>query len=241
MTELVWGASGSRYYETGVSKAVIFERPPAPDGSSLNPVVWDGLLSVDISPTIESREPIYIDGVKFSELTSYKEITGTISAYTYPDRLLQHEGFIETSTQGVLIGGQPANDSFNLVYQTQIGNDIDGIDHGFKLHFLYDVTITPEDRSYSTIGEEQEPIAFSWTFQTTPMVVGLYKPTSYICLDSRKTDAGAIAEIQEQMYVAGYLLDPGWLIATVEYWTPPLPTTLYPSNSSYPSSTTYPG
>jgi hypothetical protein len=53
------------------------------------------------------------------------------------------------------------------------------------------------------LNDSPEPINFSWDFSTTPIPVAGYddlKPTSYLCVDSTKVDADALAALELKLY-----------------------------------------
>ncbi|MDC6657878.1 hypothetical protein OEZ74_26755, partial [Leclercia adecarboxylata] len=129
-----------------------------------------GLISVDQNPTIDSKEPLYLDGLKYADLITYKQASGSIVAFTYPDELLRYEGVSTTETYGVLVGGQPVTDVFYLAYETLIANDVDGIEHGKKIHLLYNVSITPQASAYVSVSEDIDPTNFTWEYDTIPLV-----------------------------------------------------------------------
>lgn len=237
-TDLAWNEAGSRYFETGVEKATLFTNID-PMGAAYNPVPWNGLVSIERNPTVETKEPLYLDGIKYGDTVTYKQTVGTINAYTYPDELLLYEG-IETSPGGVMVGDQPSNELFWLSYETRVGNDINGVYYGKKIHLLYNVSVTPQVNETVSISEEIEPTTFSWGFDTIPMSAMGYKPISYLCLDSRKVPSGAMLELEELLYVTKTMYHPSIVLNLIDSWEPPLPTMTYPSLSTYPSSTLYP-
>ena len=74
-----------------------------------------------------------------------------------------------------------------------MGNDIDGTDHGYKLHLIYGALAAPSEKAYATINDSPEAIAFSWEITTTPVQVTDLKPTALLTIDSTKVDADALA------------------------------------------------
>jgi hypothetical protein len=76
-------------------------------------------------------------------------------------------------------------------YRTRIGNDLDGNDHGYKIHLVYGALAAPSAKSYGTINDTPAAITFSWTITTTPVAVAGHKPTATLVIDSTKVDAAA--------------------------------------------------
>ena len=82
MAKLVFDATGSRFFETGVKNGVLFVQ--GADGEYENGVVWNGLTAVTESPSGAEATPLYADDMKYVVLYSTEEFGATIEAYTYP-------------------------------------------------------------------------------------------------------------------------------------------------------------
>lgn len=199
MTVLVWDQVGERLYETGVDRGVLYI--PDANGDYVTGYAWNGLTTVTESPTGAESSPQYADNIKYLNLVSAEEFGATIEAFTYPDEFGQCDGTAE-ATAGVLIG-QQSRKSFGLAYRTRVGNDLDGTDHGYKLHLLYGCLAAPSEKAYGTINDSPEAISFSWEITTTPVDAGgSYKPTSLLVIDSTQVDAGDLADLEEILYGA---------------------------------------
>lgn len=196
MTVLVWDELGSRLYETGVDHGVLYI--PDSDGSYVNGVAWNGLTSVSESPSGAEPTATYADNIKYLNLISVEEFGGTIEAYTYPDEFGQFDG-LKTPTPGVFVG-QQGRRGFGLSYRTQIGNDLDGDSHGYKLHLIYGCYASPSEKQYTSINDSPEAINFSWAFTTTPVIVDGMRPTAVIVIDSTKVDATILAAFEQMLY-----------------------------------------
>ena len=190
MPALVWDAIGDRTFETGVSKGVIY----LDDGRS---VVWNGLSAITETPGI-SVSPVHYDGAKVSDVFSPGDFSGTIAAYTYPNEMLEIEGYARLGA-GVYIGEQSGR-RCNLTYQTKIGNDVAGVDLGYKIHILYNVTLVPSEKSYETISNTVAVDPFEWSFTTIPEEVSGYRPTSRIVIDSRAVPPDILEQIELWLY-----------------------------------------
>ena len=129
---------------------------------------------------------------------SAEEFGATIEAYTYPDEFALCDGSAEL-TKGVMIG-QQARKIFGLCYRTMIGNDVDGNEHGYKLHIIYGAQASPSEKSYTTINDSPEAISFSWEVTTTPVTVKGAKPTSYLVIDSTKSDPTKLEALEKILY-----------------------------------------
>lgn len=196
MAKLVWDQTGERIYETGVRQGVLY--PIQTGGLYSLGVAWNGLTAVTESPSGAEATALYADDIKYLNLMSAEEFGGTIEAYTYPDEFKQCNGEADLA-DGVSIG-QQARKIFGLCYRTTIGNDVDGNDHGYKLHLVYGAQASVSEKAYATINDSPEAITFSWEFSTTPVNVEGHKPTSIITIDSTKCDKTKLAALEAVLY-----------------------------------------
>lgn len=196
MAKLTWDQTGERYYETGVKKGVLY--PQSTEGTYPKGVAWNGLTAVTESPSGAEATALYADDMKYLNLYSAEEFGATIEAYTYPDEFAACDGSAEL-TPGVSIGQQKRS-TFGFSYTTAIGNDVDGSDHGYKLHLIYGCKAAPSERAYATINDSPEAITFSWEVTSTPVNVTGFKPTSCITIDSTKANAEKLAALEKILY-----------------------------------------
>lgn len=196
MVALVWDNVGERLYETGVDHGVLY----IPDASGVyaNGVAWNGLTAVTESPSGAESTPQYADNIKYLNLVSAEEFGATIEAFTYPEEFAVFDGTAVPSP-GISLG-QQSRKMFGLSYRTRVGNDLDGTDHGYKLHLIYGCQAAPSEKAYATINDSPEAITFSWEVTTTPVAVTGYKPTAQVVLDSTKVDAATLATVEEMLY-----------------------------------------
>lgn len=199
MAKIVWDEVGKRFYETGISKAVLYKQDK--DGKYPKGVAWNGITSVTESPQGAEANNLYADNIKYAVLRSAETLNGTIEAYTYPDEWAECDGSAEPAT-GVRIG-QQNRASFGLSYVTEIGNDTStSDDDGQLIHLIYGATASPSDRQYQTINDSPEAITFSWEYETTPVNVteeGI-KPTSLITVNTLKADSDAVDALKEMLW-----------------------------------------
>lgn len=196
MSRIVWDKTGERYYETGVKQGVLY--PIQSDGKYTKGVAWNGLTAVTESPSGAEATPLYADDIKYLNLISNEEFGCTIEAYTYPDEFAECDGSAALAT-GVMIGQQKRK-IFGLSYRTAFGNDVDGTDHGYKLHLVYGCLAAPSEKAYATINDSPEAITFSWEVTTTPVSVTGFKPTSQITIDSTKVKAEKLTALEDILY-----------------------------------------
>lgn len=195
MSKIVWDKTGERLYETGVKNGVIY---PQVNGAYPKGVAWNGLTTVTESPSGAEATALYADDIKYLNLLSTEEFGATVEAYTYPDEFAVCDGSSEL-VEGVTIGQQKRT-PFGMSYKTTIGNDVDGNDHGYKLHIIYGALAAPTEKSYSTINDSPEAITFSWEITTTPVSVTGARPTSSVVIDSTKVKPAQLAALETVLY-----------------------------------------
>lgn len=196
MAKLVWDKTGDRLYETGVKNAVLYVRDSG--GAYSKGVAWNGITAVTESPSGAESNPLYADDIKYLNLISNEDFGATIEAYTYPDEFAECDGSAEI-VAGVKIGQQKRK-TFGLCYRTTLGNDVDGNDHGYKLHIIYGATAAPSERAYATINDSPEAITMSWELSTTPVTVTGFKPTAHLEIDSTKVKAEELTAFEAILY-----------------------------------------
>lgn len=194
MTKLTWNNIGERYFEVGVDRGVFY----GTDGVG---VAWNGLISVKESPSGGDPTPYYLDGIKYLNIAGRKEFKGTIEAYTYPEEFSEYDGWVDLGN-GLVVDEQQRK-PFSLSYRTLVGNDVNGTDHGYKIHVIYSALASPTERQYTTMGDDDNPLEFSWDFTTTP---GKPDPTlslapwAHFIIDSRKTNPTQMRFIEGYLY-----------------------------------------
>lgn len=196
MAKIVWDQVGEHLYETGVDHGVFYS--VSERGVYSNGVAWNGLTAVTESPSGAEATALYADNIKYLNMTSAEEFAATVEAYTYPDEFAICDGSAELAP-GVIIG-QQSRKSFGLSYRTNIGNDVEGNDHGYKIHLIYGATAAPSERAYATINDSPEAITFSWELNTTPVSVSGHKPTASLIIDSTKVDTEKMQALEDILY-----------------------------------------
>ena len=196
MSKIVWDKTGERFYETGVDHAVLY--PIDAEGLYNGGVAWNGITAINESPSGAEPNNLYADNIKYLVLVGAGDFGLTIEAYTYPDEWEQCDGSAEIAP-GVL-AGQQNRKIFGLSYRTKLGNDVDGQDHGYKLHLVYGGLASPSERGYQTVNDSPEPINPSWEVTTTPVDVPGFKPTARLIITSTKADPAKLAALETILY-----------------------------------------
>jgi hypothetical protein len=190
MTRLVWDAVGERFYETGVDHGVLYIGTAG--------YAWPGLVSVTESTAGGEPRPYYVDGFKYLNLAAAEEFEATIEAFSAPPEFAPCDG-INTMYAGLLITNQPRR-AFGFSYRTKIGNDVDGSDHAYKLHLVYNALAAPSEQAYSTLSDQAEAPTRSWKLTTlAPKIYG-YRPTAHFVVDSRNTPSATLTELEDFLY-----------------------------------------
>lgn len=192
--EIKWDETGKRLYETGVSNGVLYVDKTA--------VAWNGLTGVSLNPEGAEAKAQYADNIKYLSITSAEEFKFTIEAFTYPTEFEECDGSI-TPFAGFSIGQQDRK-MFGFSYVSLIGNDVDGLRHGSKLHLIYGCLASPSKKEYKTVNDSPEAISFSWDVTTTPVGVIVadldIKPTAHISIDSSVASDAAYRKLTDILY-----------------------------------------
>lgn len=193
MTALVWDQLGERFYQTGVDRGVLYLH----DGTV---AVWNGLIDVEENSDSELK-PFYLDGVKYLQTLITGDFSGKLKAFTYPDEFDSVNGISNAvPIPGLVYHDQPSK-SFNLSYRTMIGNDIEGMEYGYKIHILYNVIANPDSNSFATLEDSGvKPNEFSWSLSGTPVKIANARPTVHISIDSTKTPPEILEILEDMLY-----------------------------------------
>lgn len=190
MARLQWNSAGSRNYESGIDRGVLYV-------SGQPGVAWNGLTSVQQSSSGGGTKSYYLDGNKYLLASTSEEFGATINAYTFPPEFAQCDG--STSIRSGLSITQQRRKPFGLSYRTKIGNDLDP-NAGYKIHIIYNALAEPSDRDYRSDGDDIEPSEFSWAIATRAPVIPGFKRTAHVEIDSRTTDKQVLGLVEDALY-----------------------------------------
>lgn len=196
MAKLVFDELGKRFYETGVSNAVLY--PQADDGSYPKGVAWNGITAANESPSGAESNDQYADNIVYLSLTGAEKFEGTIEAFSSPAEFDECDGMKELS-KGLTVS-QQTRKPFGFAYKSILGNDIKGNDYGYKLHIWYGCKAAPSERSHTTVNDSPEPQNPSWTVSSTPIAVPGAKPSSVLTFNSTTTPADKLKKIEDILY-----------------------------------------
>lgn len=196
MAKLVFDELGKRFYETGVSNAVLFVQ--ADNGTYPTGVAWNGITAANESPSGAESNDQYADNIKYLSLTGAEKFEGTIEAFSSPKEFDECDG-MATIAKGVT-AHQQNRKSFGFAFKSILGNDVKGNEYGYKLHLWYGCKAAPSERSHATVNDSPEPQNPSWSITSTPVPIPGKKPASVLTITSTEVDPTKLAKIEEAIY-----------------------------------------
>ena len=162
-------------------------------------MVWNGLTSVAETMSRDSKE-YYQDGVKTLIRQLPKAYSAKIQAFTYPSVLDSLIGLRD------LVPGMRLHDQrsgrFHLSYRTLIGSALEGMDHGYKLHLVYNLIANPSDRTYATLAGDDSATPLEWDVSSAASVKvsGSFTGAYHISVDSRDIDPAQLTQLEGDLY-----------------------------------------
>ena len=139
MSKIEWDLPGERFYESGIDRGVLYI-------SDTLGVPWNGLISINETPSGGDANSFYIDGVKFISYSNLEEFQATLNAFTYPDEFLEFDGF-SNDGKGLSLGLQKRK-TFGLSYRSMVGNDVSGQNSSYKIHLVYNALAAPSSKNH---------------------------------------------------------------------------------------------
>lgn len=189
MASLNWHLMGTRRYETGVDRGVLFLDDKV--------VAFPGLVSVVENPTGGNSRAFYYDGEQYLQLLGKEQFAATVNAFFTPEEFDPYDGILELA-RGFSVT-QQTRKRFGFSYRTLIGNDTEGTNYGYKIHLVYNALAAPSDRSHRTINNSPSIDPLSWKLTTTPVVGNGYSGSHFV-IDSRTLLPERLAEVEALIY-----------------------------------------
>lgn len=190
MARLEWSAVGERFYEAGVDRAVLYV-----DGAGYP---WSGLISVDENPTGGEERAFYLDGEKYLSLSAREEFEATINAFYSPRAFDACDGVV--AVRPGLFASQQRRKTFGLCYRTRVGNDIEGLNHGYKIHIIYNALASPTPRRYLTESSDTNPSTLSWSIKTKPVDIPDASRSAHLVVDTTEAPAYVVSLLEDILY-----------------------------------------
>ncbi|HMT68916.1 MAG TPA: hypothetical protein PKD16_02075 [Saprospiraceae bacterium] len=191
MSRLEWNEVGKRFFETGVSHGVLYPR-------SGPGVAWSGITAVNEAISGGEVQSLYFDGVKYLDIVANEDFQATLEAFNSPKEFAACDGS-KTLSPGLFATQQPRK-TFGLSYRTLIGNDLDGLDYGYKLHIVYNCVASPAGRTNQTVAGNPTPGVRSWTLNAVPPEASTYKPTAHFVIDSTQVNRFMLEDLETYLY-----------------------------------------
>lgn len=208
MTRIKWDEVGKRFYETGVDHVTLYVQKKQLDGTYAyaNGVPFNGVSSIEDNPSGAESTAIYADNIKYLDLTSKEDYGLNITSYTSPEEFDECDG-----TKSVAYGlkvKQQTRSRFGLVWRTNIGNDTEGNDYGYRIHIAYNLKAAPSTRTHSTINDSPEAQELSWECTTTDVVLdGMLdvngnplKGAAKFEIDTNDLSADALSALEDKLF-----------------------------------------
>ncbi len=212
MAVLVWDQVGERKFTTGVDRGVFYYA----DNDACVP--WNGLTSVEETPTKEIK-PYYIDGVKYLDAVIPGEFSGRLRAFTYPEEFDLYNGIAEYEP-GMAVHDQMPQ-SFGMSYRTKLGNDVAGVDLGYRIHILYNLTAVPESINNVSLNNTPGAVEFVWAIYGRPVLIPGHRPSAHLSFDTTRMASGGTELIEEILYgsddAEGHLPSPEELLNILNF------------------------
>lgn len=209
MPKLEWNQLGLRTYETGVDRCVLF-------ATQKFGVAWPGIIQIQEINAGLTVDAQYFDGRKYNTEISRSDFQLKLSAVYAPDEFAPCEGY-QPLAKGLYASHQ-IREPFALTYRTMIGSDLDGSDHGYKIHIVYNAIAWPDPLVYRTEANPIEPTIRRWMIQTLPYhkreyvwfrsengrdlihQQTLHMPVSRFTVSSRTVDPQALEALERVLY-----------------------------------------
>lgn len=191
MARIGWSDIGDKVFEAGVDRGVLYV-------SGSPGVPWVGLISVNHNQKGGDVKPRYLDGFKISNRTAPEEFEASIEAYTYPLEFEVCDGTARIDN-GLRVGQQKRK-PFGMTYRSKIGNEVDGLSHGYKIHFLYNLKAEPASRDRKTLTDSVDPLTFTWNVSSRPPRISGYRPSAHFWIDSRDIPDELLQQVEALIY-----------------------------------------
>ena len=185
MTKLSWNERGSRFYEAGVDRGVLY--PKVGPG-----VPWNGLTSIKETTTDTIQRITHVDGQKVRTQLQLGIFEAEVLAFTYPKEFEAYDGL------GLVVTGQPRQ-AFNLSYRTTVGSDTTEAAR-YKIHLVYNATAQPSSKAYLSESSSQNLTEFSWILSTLPVIIPGANPASHFIIDSAHIYPEAMTILEDILY-----------------------------------------
>lgn len=213
---LTWDTQGEHYYYTGIDGVALYvwDETINPDGTTTNPTGWygeahnwDGVTSINESPSGAESNKQYADNIEYLNLLSKEEFGLTLEAYNVPEAFDECDGILAVGAMKVRA---QARKQFGLVYRVQKGSDtVEAGKLAYIYHIVYGCKAAPSSRDFATVNDSPEAQTFSYEISTTELTnssimteySGVTKAVHFE-IDTEDLTAAQIAALEEVLYGA---------------------------------------
>lgn len=186
MSRISWGSEGIRKYQTGVDRGVFY--PNVGPG-----LAWSGITAIKEDSETTARS-LYYDGKQVAGGRNKESFSAVLQAYFCPVEFEEYDGTSEKLTA-------QTRKPFGFSYRTLVGNDLEGIDHGYQIHILYNVLAMPTQATRPTLkSSDQTAQPLSWGLSTSPIAIPGALPAAHLIIDSTIAYPWAVEEIENVLY-----------------------------------------
>lgn len=195
MSKLTWDGNGQKKYNLGCSKGVVYKYDTT--AKKWLGYAWNGLTSVNKSPDGGDANDLYADNILYASIRGTEKIGGTIECYDYPPEFDACIGNDELST-GIKIG-QQTREPFCFCYRSEVGESSNPYS-AYQIHIFYNCTAAASEITHETINDSPDTEPLSFDFDSVPVGVTGYKPTSTIDIDSTTVPDSKMTLIENALY-----------------------------------------
>lgn len=193
MFNITWDDPNDRYYEHGIDRGVIYI--PTRD-----PIPFNGITGFEESGG-GAATILYRDGIIYMADVEAADFTGKLTALFFPDELHECLGMPEVA-DGLYVDGQKPK-RFGFSYRSLIGSGATGDLFGYQIHLVYNAIASIGSRSRETLGENADPVEFSFEMFCTPVRLPGYRPTAHYIIDTRNMSKSKVLQLEELLYGDG--------------------------------------
>lgn len=191
MTRLQWDQVSERFFETGVDRGVLY----LPESAG---VPWPGLISVEAGGDATTVESYYQDGVKYLDHVLRYDFQAKLEAFSAPPEFNACDGVVPIH-RGLYATNQFRSD-FGLSWRTGVGNDVDGVDHSYKIHLVYNAMAVTPSRAHKTLSRTPSPSKLTWEIQTIPELSTTHLPTAHYIISAKSLDESTLTALEDKLY-----------------------------------------
>lgn len=172
MSRLSWGTPFGKSYRGGLDRGVVYPK----NGRGVR---WNGLISVEEKEITRGARSNYVDGAKVFQSDTLGDFGATLTAYTYPDGMRDHQNWV------------------GLTYRTQVTNEFS---ENHQIHIFYNVEATLKEITHSSLGDTPEAQNFVWDIMTVPYIVEGSEPGAHLIIDCARTHPWTLKYLEGILY-----------------------------------------